>query len=751
MAPEEEVKVEVSTRCKLYRLQNNEWVPIGVGQAAVEFREDSLGGRLILVDESDPRTLLIGQQLDGAYTSNYHRQQDTLILFSNPSSQEEFGLSFETEDGCREVWERLMMALAATNPQREFECDDLDLPAAETANLVELLNTLDAILCDPRMVKVREGFMAQLVQETDGKTYIDELLGLFDKAEAEEDIESLYVIWKIFRSLFHLNGGNPGSDLMRELLSVRLLPRVIACFEYSPLRPGKRTEHRKFLSETSSFANPLDLSPLLVEQIRHLYNVQYLKETVLASLLDDGAAKALEEYLIVNRNEVLSKIISDDNHVNAMFETLLDVTAKLEDREALLLFVQDVIISSATLARTQRTVLIEYLVRKGLLKGLYPFISAPSAKARSAVADILWKLAKEDVNVIRFWCIGEQKEGCPLLRLLLNQLVTERNEGIQAQWQDILKLVMRTHLQSASDMLPGGQSPPDMPPGFINLLYEPLPPDVPATSKQPPLIKHLFQPVLYHPYICTDESQVPPAWKPVRADLALSHALLYAVLPMISCCVAGHTARMNNTLLDGGVPMKLMQLLAAGARPIPTHLVLAVISFLKSLIATGDEMMARHIVTSNLLDPIFDMLKKSKRYTLLNSSILSLLDYVWREQGGNKCKKIIKHIVPRYREVLESLSYCETGMSVIQMHDKLNEKAQQLRSGAAAGTTAEQTSGMKRALPTAMAGNPYVPKLSEDDNDDYFLVRSDDVEMGEQVHEEQHENARKRQKSEEAD
>eukprot|EP01064_Diplonema_japonicum_P035901 TRINITY_DN78_c3_g1_i2.p1 TRINITY_DN78_c3_g1~~TRINITY_DN78_c3_g1_i2.p1 ORF type:complete len:485 (+),score=62.07 TRINITY_DN78_c3_g1_i2:50-1504(+) len=479
----EEKGDEGSTRCKLYKLVSGDWVPVGVGYAAVELQEGG-GGRLLLSDEEDARNLLVAHVIEQGLMQNYQKQQDTLILFTNPGTQEEYGLSFEKVEGCRDTWSKVMEALAAKDTDMATD-DSLMLPSATRETATQLADALETVINDPtKTYQVRDVIAAALLSES----YIPKIFAMFEEAEAATplDVTTLYAAFRTVRCLFLLNS----TDMTKELLAFQNIKRVIACFEYPPSRPGKKVNHRELMKQIT-FQNPLEVSEGLSEKIQQVYLVQYLKETVAASILDDPAYDTLTMYLLVNRNDVLRTIACDDEHMGELFGMLRNPATSVENIERLILFLQDMVAASKSLPPQHKQDFFEYLRRCGIFSVLTRCIPSQSFRTRSAAADICWQTSNLDVNLIREHSLKpeEKAEGCPLLRALFSQFVVEEVEGLQQQWQDIIRLIMETQTQKYQLAIANGPSPPDMPAGFIGLLYEPLPPNVPLGKQLPPLIQ----------------------------------------------------------------------------------------------------------------------------------------------------------------------------------------------------------------------------------------------------------------------
>ncbi|KAJ9436305.1 Suppressor of Mek1, partial [Diplonema papillatum] len=594
-APPAEVGAS-NRRCKLYQSTGFEWIAVGVGHASVELKEEG-GGKLLLIDEADARNLWITHAIEPGTAQNYQHQQDTLILFTNRHTQEEYGLSFEEPTGCMAVWEALMSAAA---DGEMMDAIDIFLPNPTEENLEEIANSLKYLL---GLGRGKEPVIQQLL---DG--YILQLFTLYEEVEKQEKIASLHLIWRIFRDIFLFNS----AEVLKFVLANENIARVIACFEYNPNRPGKRMNHRAFLASVR-FRNPLNFDHGLTDRIRQLYLIQYLKESVVASVLEEPVQESINLYHLYCRNDLLKALACDDGYIAALFNTLQDPDASDDQREALILLTQDIVVSTKTLPVQHKVEFFEFLVKRGLLNVLTACIPHSNPRVRGASADILWNL---DINLIRTFSLSESEKsaGCPLLRVIFTQFINEDIEGLQHQWQEgIVRPLVEVHSQKYSYATATDPSALDMPPEFMSVLYERLPPNLPNTLQAPPLIDLFFHPVIYHPLIIENAAMVPPTAKQFL-DLRRANTVLYLTLPIISCCVLGHTVRMNTYLLAKNVPQKIISLLSHRSK-LPIQLILSIIWFIKALVASLDECMFKHIIKHNLLDPLFKLLKVSRNFS----------------------------------------------------------------------------------------------------------------------------------------
>eukprot|EP01065_Artemidia_motanka_P012217 TRINITY_DN1669_c2_g1_i1.p1 TRINITY_DN1669_c2_g1~~TRINITY_DN1669_c2_g1_i1.p1 ORF type:complete len:767 (+),score=222.15 TRINITY_DN1669_c2_g1_i1:63-2363(+) len=685
----------VSSRCKLYKLDGKSWEAVGVGHAWVNTTDGQPGGRLMLVDEDDTRRLLVSQTVEA--TSQEYLRQDDVILFTHQTTQDEYGLSFEDPAGCTSVWNQLCVArgIATEEPAESPHVAEVTrllgegaVPPAERGHLQRLAEFLENQFTRP----VRDAIAGYFK----GQGYLELLLELFDESETLEDIGNLHCIWRILRSMVLLNS----NELLSEMVQPASILRVIACFEYNPLRPNKRLNHRKFLSSVR-FLNPAGLSGPLCERIRTIYLLQYLKDTVLAAVLDEPSFESINSMVILLRNEalrVIARSCTKDGVLNHIFTTIRDFAAEAEVRTQLLCFLDEIINAARWLIPQHRQGFLEHLIREAhILRIVALYIRDDSEKVRQAAAGICRNIAVFDVNQVRQFSLAEAEAGepCMFLRMLFEQFVHEEVEGLQHQWADVVRLIVETQQQKQQYAQQVDPSIPEMPPEFLRLLYEPLPPDDP---KLPVIMDTLFRPIVFHPlHAAVDD--VPEIHRWIHDDPGRLARTLFCVMPVITSCLQGHK-RMGSYVLQRHIPEKVVRILGSDKAAVSRDR-LTVLWFVKSMVSVHNEVLSRYIADQDLFSVVFQTLEHSSARAncdLPASTCLSMLKEVWKDNE----QTLLKYLAEKYSGLLLD-QRCMFGTEVGEMIMKKHEaNATRLRHVAALADW-----------------QAFVPKLKEKD-DPYF-------------------------------
>lgn len=96
------------------------------------------------------------------------------------------------------------------------------------------------------------------------------------------------------------------------------------------------------------------------------------------------------------------------------------------------------------------------------------------------------------------------------------------------------------------------------------------------------------------------------------------------------------------------------------------------LKFFRTCLGLHEESICRQLVNQQLFEPILQIvLDTMPRDTLLNSAALEIFEFIRRDHMN----QVIKHLVPTYRETLESITYVDTFQQLIRRYDQLCEPA----------------------------------------------------------------------------
>ncbi|BGO88519.1 hypothetical protein NBRC10512_003383 [Rhodotorula toruloides] len=269
----------------------------------------------------------------------YQRQQDTLIVWterSGPDGEEEqeMALSFATPSGCGEMWEFIkaarrfaaeQQALRSPSPSPSLSSPRAfgmhgpataslanSLPEPSLGNIAKVENAIRQL---SRTVVGRERAASVIVRTG----YIEKLVKVQQEAEDLESIEELHALCRVMQAIFHLND----NAIFEHVLKDEVIIGVVGILEYDPDFPTMRASYREHLSSPSSFVSviPLHLLPAtLLTKIHQTHRLHYLKDVVLARVIEDSTSSLLNSAIYFNEVDIVNEITQERELLKEVFK-----------------------------------------------------------------------------------------------------------------------------------------------------------------------------------------------------------------------------------------------------------------------------------------------------------------------------------------------------------------------------------------------------------------------------------------------
>ena len=290
----------------------------------------------------------------------YHKQQETLIVWTEPDDND-LALSFEEKTACENVWEHICDVQNkdpscevtheidgdpytsnsndsngrdhydndnnsddSHNNHEEFTYrhDSYNLPAPDVENLSQLRSIFSNTCSNSHIsgtgFQMRRERVAKKVQSSE---YIRKLTKIFTEAEASNNLQALFDLNSIIRSIFNLNM----IGIYEILFNMEFLMDIIGILEYTePPKDGKtekkedepfdRPKHRQFITDKVKYHSVLDPKhEELIQKIHQTFRVQYIQDCVLPppSLFEDNPHTAMSTWIFFNKVDIVNQITAD--------------------------------------------------------------------------------------------------------------------------------------------------------------------------------------------------------------------------------------------------------------------------------------------------------------------------------------------------------------------------------------------------------------------------------------------------------
>ncbi|KAK1232108.1 Platinum sensitivity protein [Marasmius sp. AFHP31] len=324
-------------RVKVYQLVGSRWQDHGTAFCYGHFSNDMADGTceamLTARSEKNFQDVILTTTIRS--TDVYQRQQDTLIVWTEPDGVD-YALSFQDKEGCAEVWNFIVDVQRHMNGGEEQGSINLGssspLPESSSSNITtEIIRT--GHLPSPRMgivadiekaIKVlsrAQQVKERLCEYIQSEDYIKQLIDVFHAAEETESLENLHALCNLIQTILMLND----HSMYEHILDDDLFFGVVGILEYDPEFPLHKANYRDFLNQSSQYHQPISIADQSVQRkIHHTYRLQFLKDVVLARVLDDSTFNVLNSCIIFNQIDIIQHVQQDSTFLLEVVKLYVD-------------------------------------------------------------------------------------------------------------------------------------------------------------------------------------------------------------------------------------------------------------------------------------------------------------------------------------------------------------------------------------------------------------------------------------------
>ncbi|WCJ23354.1 Serine/threonine-protein phosphatase 4 regulatory subunit 3 [Euphorbia peplus] len=597
-------------RVKVYRLNNDgKWDDQGTGHVTVDYLERSEELGLFVIDEEDNETLLLHRIIPDDI---YRKQEDTIISWRDPEYHTELALSFQETTGCTYIWDHICsvqrnLQFSSLNNEtfHSINSELRELPAVELSTLPLILKTVSESGIADQM-RLTELILNDL-------EFFRKLMDLFKICEDLENIEGLHMIFKIVRGIILLNS----PQIFDKIFGDECIMDIIGSLEYDP-DVNHIQHHRNFLKEHVVYKEAIPIKDAIVlSKIHQTYRVGYLKDVVLARVLDEGTVANLNSIIHANNSVVVSLLKDDSTFIQELFARLRSSATSVESKKNLVYFLYDFCSLSKSLQMVQQLRLFRDLMAEGIFDIITETLQSQDNKLVLTGTDILILFLNQDPNLLRSYVV--RSEGIQLFGLLVKGMITDFGEDMHCQFLEILRSLLDSYT------LAGAHAQRD---NIVEIFYE----------------KHLGTLIDVITASCPVDGIVSKSSgsdSGVEIKNGVKPEILSNICELLCFCVLHHPYRIKCNFLLNNVIDKVLTL----TRRREKYLVVAAVRFVRTILSRHDEHLTSHFVKHNLLKPIVDaFVDNGNRYNLLHSAVLELFEFIRKES----MKSLIKYIVDSF-------------------------------------------------------------------------------------------------------
>lgn len=325
--------------------------------------------------------------------------------------------------------------------------DDIDhvspimLPNPDLSNLHEIENHMRAANSTP-------GGREALAKFIYTKEYIPKLIPLVEMAEDLESVSDLHRLCSIMKMLILLND----NQLIEYIVRDDIVLGVVGALEYDPDFPLHKANHRQYLADESKFKEVVKIEDDQVKRKIHCtYRLQYLKDVVLARILDDPTFSVLNSLIFFNQVEIVQHLQSNQSFLKELFTIFGPREPSLQRKKDAVLFIQQCCAIAKSLQANNRAALYQNFINSGLLDVIQFALKHHDASVRVAGTDILVSLIDHDALMVRSYIFKAiQEKSKPLTDTLIELLLIEVDLGVKAQMAEAIKILLDPNANSAS-------------------------------------------------------------------------------------------------------------------------------------------------------------------------------------------------------------------------------------------------------------------------------------------------------------
>ncbi|KAH9909051.1 DUF625-domain-containing protein [Xylariomycetidae sp. FL2044] len=640
-------------RVKVYELRNNDWFDCGTGFCTAGFNESEDGQqrdpRVRVESEDHPERVLLETRI--CKEDGFHKQQETLIVWTEPSNGMDMALSFQEAEGCAMIWKFIhgmqQQYLSANMPDDvsddlAMEINSISLPQPTIAHLPEIEHQM-------RIMSGTANGRDALTKYILAEEYIGGLIVSFSDAEDLESLNDLHRLCSIMKIIILLND----TSIIEQAVSDEFVIGVVGALEYDPDFPSHKANHRQWLEGEGRYKEVVRIEdPQILKKIHQTYRLQYLKDVVLARILDDNTFSVLNSLIFFNQVDIVQHLQANTAFLKELFNIFKPGQQDARRKKEAVLFIQQCCAIAKNLQPPARQTLYNNFLAHGLLHVINFGLRHNDVAVRVGATDILVSMIDHDPQMIRQMIYRQiHEKQPPLTDSLIDLLLVEVDLGVKSQISDALKVLLDQGPPPQSEAFAkangeyaarsASRAPPSADPQqdqFLTLFYENS-------------AVRLFQPLI------DLEGRA-------NMEFSVQQASMFTYLIEILCFfIRQHQHRSKFFVLNNNIVPRVEQLLRCPEK----FLKLVAVRFLRQLIGLQDEFYVQQLTEKKVVGPILDVLIETMpRDNLLSSACLEFFEFIRKEN----IKDLVKHLVENYRDKVQSLAYMDLFRTLILRYDQ---------------------------------------------------------------------------------
>lgn len=631
---------------------------------------------LVVSNEELPNQVLLESRLEG--NVEYQRQEETLIVWKDLEGHD-IALSFEESVGCDTIChfivqvqrnlERNISLVAVRSSDtgmgsvHEIIAGPISLPSIDqkqnTSTLMDALRILNGNT-------VYDYLKNETIEFVLKNKYIDLIIETFHEAEGKKALKDLLLLSSIIKTLILYNN----RDIIELMVDDAHIMGIIGILEYDTEFPTMKANHRSYLEASGPIFKevfPTENNDLK-EIIKKCFRLQFLKDVVLVRFFDDSNINLVLDIILdfetciinfLQMDPFLTKIMNfyepqEKQKVNESISKLTGTKLKEEKRNGIKLLHQCVQMSK-NLDLADKTKFYRYLIQKDLFNMLqYTFNIETDSNIRIMATDTIITIIEHDilliqnvqhekinnnddsdpdypVNGVNNNEISEkQTEDMKLLSILSTILLSDKSPGLREQ----VVQALNTLLHPDGCINGNGEGEYDSDGMISNFNYNSLIDDDYGDEQKwfnstMDMAREIdMNTVQLQRYFKNFYDQIAPKlFAPLiskingdSSEFQIDDFLLIHIVKLLSFISTEHNRILSRKfILENGILNTISKLVSSDHI---LQLRLTAVRAIKNIVSLNDKYYYRYMISNNLFDSMFDLLKDNiSEDNLANSCI----------------------------------------------------------------------------------------------------------------------------------
>ena len=206
--------------------------------------------------------------------------------------------------------------------------------------------------------------------------------------------------------------------------------------------PRHRAHHREYLSDPSKFRQVIEIKdPSTLQKIHYTFRLQYLKDVVLARLMEEPVFSVLNSLMFFNQVDIVQSLCANNEFIKELFAVFL--MDDDEKKRNAVMFIQQFCQISKSLQAPARTLLYNKCAENGLYDVIEYALLHKDIRVRLAGADVVMIAIEHDPTVLRSTIAKQLEEGKrPLLTTLYESIHHEPDLGLKLQFFECVRILL---------------------------------------------------------------------------------------------------------------------------------------------------------------------------------------------------------------------------------------------------------------------------------------------------------------------